>query len=190
MKSSHPQEKSWSSYSFEKFRSLDEQTMTIEEIKKLIEIVRETGISELEVEMGEGRVKIRNSPSKGQEIVLPTVLPVSVSPASAHPIAAAPPVPPAETAAPPKPAARNEDEQNLLVKSPIVGTYYDAPSAGSAPFVKIGDHVEPKQVLCIIESMKLMNEIEAEVAGTVVAKHVENGRPVEYGESLFTLRPV
>jgi acetyl-CoA carboxylase biotin carboxyl carrier protein len=88
-----------------------------------------------------------------------------------------------------RPAAQQqEDEKTVLVKSPIVGTYYEAPSAGSAPFVKVGDHVEPKQVLCIIESMKLMNEIEAEVAGTVIAKHVENGRPVEYGESLFTLR--
>jgi acetyl-CoA carboxylase biotin carboxyl carrier protein len=76
------------------------------------------------------------------------------------------------------------------VKSPIVGTYYDAPTPGAPSFVKVGDRVEPKQVLCIIESMKLMNEIEAEIAGTVVAKHVENGRPVEYGESLFTIRPI
>jgi acetyl-CoA carboxylase biotin carboxyl carrier protein len=76
-----------------------------------------------------------------------------------------------------------------VVKSPIVGTYYDAPAPNSAPFVKVGDRVEPRQVLCIIESMKLMNEIEAEIAGTLVAKLVENGRPVEYGESLFTIRP-
>ncbi len=71
-----------------------------------------------------------------------------------------------------------------------MGTYYDAPGPGAAPFVKVGDRVEPKQVLCIIESMKLMNEIEAEMAGTVVAKHVESGRPVEYGESLLTIRPL
>jgi acetyl-CoA carboxylase biotin carboxyl carrier protein len=89
-------------------------------------------------------------------------------------------------AVPPHPP---QDEQDTIVKSPIVGTYYDAPSPGEAPFVKVGDRVEPKQVLCIIESMKLMNEIEAELAGTVVARHVENGRPVEYGESLFTIRP-
>jgi len=81
-------------------------------------------------------------------------------------------------------------ETNLLtVKSPIVGTYYDAPSPSAPPFVKPGDIVQPGQVLCIIESMKLMNEIEAEVAGTIVAKLVENGRPVEYGEALFTVRP-
>ena len=75
------------------------------------------------------------------------------------------------------------------MKSPIVGTYYDAASPGSAPFVNVGDAVEPGQVLCIIESMKLMNEIEAETAGVIAAKLVENGRPVEYGEALFSIRP-
>jgi acetyl-CoA carboxylase biotin carboxyl carrier protein len=187
MKSLQAREKSWSSCKLLQVRGADEQTMTIEEIKKLIEIVRETGISELEVEMGEGRVKIRNSPAKGQEIMLPTVLSVPVSSSPAHTVTPTTFAAPSESAAPPP--AHQENEQNVVVKSPIVGTYYEAPSAESAPFVKIGDHVEPKQVLCIIESMKLMNEIEAEVAGTVIAKHVENGRPVEYGESLFTLHP-
>ncbi len=78
---------------------------------------------------------------------------------------------------------------HALVKSPIVGTYYDAPAPDAAPFVRVGDTVEPGQVLCIIESMKLMNEIESEVAGVVAAKLVENGRPVEYGEALFSIRP-
>ncbi len=77
----------------------------------------------------------------------------------------------------------------MLVKSPIVGTYYDSPSPDAPPFVRVGDSVEPGQVLCIIESMKLMNEIEAETAGTIAAKLVENGRPVEYGEALFSIRP-
>jgi acetyl-CoA carboxylase biotin carboxyl carrier protein len=81
------------------------------------------------------------------------------------------------------------DASQILVKSPIVGTYYDAPAPGAATFIKVGDPVEPGQVLCIIESMKLMNEIEAEVAGVVAAKLVENGRPVEYGEALFSIRP-
>ena len=102
------------------------------------------------------------------------------------PIAAAPGVAAAEAAA----ATKKEDDRNIVVKSPIVGTYYDAPTPGSAPFVKPGDHVEAKTVLCIIESMKLMNEIEAEIRGVVVAKHLENGRPVEYGESLFTIQPL
>jgi acetyl-CoA carboxylase biotin carboxyl carrier protein len=82
-----------------------------------------------------------------------------------------------------------EPTGQTLVKSPIVGTYYDAPSPGAPQFVKVGDEVEPGQVLCIIESMKLMNEIEADVAGTIAAKLVENGRPVEYGEALFAVRP-
>ena len=71
-----------------------------------------------------------------------------------------------------------------------MGTYYEAPAANAPPFVKVGDRIAPRQVLCIIESMKLMNEIEAEVAGTLVAKLVENGRPVEYGETLFLIRPL
>jgi acetyl-CoA carboxylase biotin carboxyl carrier protein len=79
--------------------------------------------------------------------------------------------------------------EESLVKSPIVGTYYDAPSPGSPPFVRVGDSIEPGQVLCIIESMKLMNEIEAEIAGVIASKLVENGRPVEYGEALFGIRP-
>jgi acetyl-CoA carboxylase biotin carboxyl carrier protein len=123
---------------------------------------------------------------------MPTVVPVPVSgvsqtaPASsgAQQVDIGTPAIPAVA-----PSAPAEESQDIVVKSPIVGTYYDAPSPGAAPFVRVGDRVEPKQVLCIIESMKLMNEIEAEIAGTLIAKYVENGRPVEYGESLFTIRP-
>ncbi|MGH9671710.1 MAG: acetyl-CoA carboxylase biotin carboxyl carrier protein, partial [Bryobacteraceae bacterium] len=78
----------------------------------------------------------------------------------------------------------------IPVKSPIVGTFFESPAPGAPPFVAVGDTVQPGQVLCIIESMKLMNEIEAEAAGIVVARHVENGKPVEYGETLFSLRPL
>ncbi|HZS56246.1 MAG TPA: acetyl-CoA carboxylase biotin carboxyl carrier protein [Bryobacteraceae bacterium] len=164
--------------------------MTIDEIKELIHVVHETGIAELEVQRGDNRVRIRRSNAAPQEVVLPTVLPVSVGAAAPATAVAAPlaqdasPVPAATPVSPP------EDLRDSVVKSPIVGTYYDAPSPGAAQFVKVGDRVEPKQVLCIIESMKLMNEIEAEIAGTLIAKHVENGRPVEYGESLFTIRPL
>jgi acetyl-CoA carboxylase biotin carboxyl carrier protein len=147
--------------------------MTIEEIKEFIQIVKDTGIAELEVRRGENSVRVRGAVSHAQEIVVPGTLPVHF-PVTAAPVAS---------------AAKQEDERDIVVKSPIVGTYYDAPSPGSSAFVKPGDRVEPKQVLCIIESMKLMNEIEAEVAGVVMQNHVENGRPVEYGESLFTIRP-
>jgi acetyl-CoA carboxylase biotin carboxyl carrier protein len=169
--------------------------MTIEEIKQLVEIVQESGIAELEVTMGDGSVKIRNaSATANKEIVLPTVLPVSMA-ASPTPALNVNPVAhhaqqATEAPAPPASEETPEEENGVLVKSPIVGTYYDAPSPGAPPFVKIGDRVEPKQVLCIIESMKLMNEIEAEIAGTILAKYLENGRPVEYGESLFTIRPL
>jgi acetyl-CoA carboxylase biotin carboxyl carrier protein len=163
--------------------------MTIDEIKELIHVVHETGIAELEVQRGDNRVRIRRANAAAQEVVLPTVLPVSMTSVSSSAA-----VLPSAQANLPVPAATStgpaEDLRDSIVKSPIVGTYYDAPSPGAGPFVKVGDRVEPKQVLCIIESMKLMNEIEAEMAGTLVAKHVENGRPVEYGESLFTIRPL
>jgi len=162
--------------------------MTIDEIKKLIDVVRETGINELEVQWGENRVRIRSAAPSNQDYAVPTVLSVPMAPAAAQNFA--PPTPPAETPSASAPPAPREEERDVVVKSPIVGTYYDAPAPGAAPFVKEGDRVEPKQVLCIIESMKLMNEIEAEIAGTLIARLVENGRPVEYGESLFTIRPL
>lgn len=150
--------------------------MTNQEIKELLQIFEESGVAEMEVQRGENRLRLRRAPTT-QELDIPAA-------------AAPPPVPahaPAPGAAPAKTAPA--DANHTLVKSPIVGTYYDAPSPGAAPFVKIGDTVEPGQVLCIIESMKLMNEIEAEMAGTLVHKLVENGRPVEYGEALFAIRP-
>jgi acetyl-CoA carboxylase biotin carboxyl carrier protein len=156
--------------------------MTPDEIRELIRIVQETAIAELEVQRGENRVRIRNMVTAAQETVITTAAP---APAAA---------PVAPTAMPTDPkihqmAEAAIDERNEVVKSPIVGTYYDSPGPGSGPFVKVGDRVEPKQVLCIIESMKLMNEIESDIAGIVVAKHIQNGRPVEYGEALFTIRP-
>lgn len=161
--------------------------MTIDEIKELIQVVNETGIAKLMVQRGENTVEITRAVAPAQDRVVPlsTVVPVAVS--------AAPP-PPAFTqveAAPELLAAPavNDAIHDIHVNSPIVGTYYDAPAPDSPKFVKVGERVEPKQVLCIIESMKLMNEIEAEISGTVIAKHIENGRPVEYGEALFTIRP-
>jgi acetyl-CoA carboxylase biotin carboxyl carrier protein len=168
--------------------------MTIDEIKELIHVVRETGIFELEVQRGENKVRIRTTAaSPNPEVVLPPgiALPFGVA---APPAASALTSPSTPHEVPPTPglpsAPPQEDDRNVIVKSPIVGTYYDAPGPGTPPFVKVGDQVEVRQVLCIIESMKLMNEIEAEVAGIVVAKLVENGRPVEYGEALFAIRPL
>lgn len=150
--------------------------MSNDDIKELIQIVQSTGIAELEVQRGENRVRIRAHASHAD-----------VSIPAAHcptPPAAAGPLP-----APVVPAAPALAPDVVLVKSPIVGTFYESASPGSPAFVKVGDQVEPGHVLCIIESMKLMNEIEAEVAGTIVSRLMENGRPVEYGEALFAIRP-
>jgi acetyl-CoA carboxylase biotin carboxyl carrier protein len=159
--------------------------MTIDEIKELILVVRETGIAELEVQRGENRVRIKSAEHVNAQgvVVSPGHVAVGGSQAVVAP-------PGSHGSSVPGPAGQpTEDENLLLVKSPIVGTFYDAPAPGAAPFVKVGDHVDANQVLCIIESMKLMNEIEADVSGTVVARLVETGRPVEYGEALFRIRP-
>jgi len=142
--------------------------MSNDEIRELIQLVVESGVAELEIERGGDRVRIRRT----------------LEPATASaPGAVVETVQPAPADAP-APAASEH-----IVKSPIVGTYYESPKPGDPPFVKVGDAVEPGQVMCIIESMKLMNEIESEIAGTVVAKLMESGRPVEYGEALFAIRP-
>ena len=152
--------------------------MTVDEIRELINLAAETGIAELEVQRGENRVRIRRAAfAAPQEF--------AVAPAPATP----PPPPPSEA---PKDKGHDQppDPNLTLVKSPIVGTFYEAASPGVAPFVRVGERVQPGKVLCIIESMKLMNEIEAETSGIVESKLVMNGQPVEYGEALFAIRAV
>ena len=165
--------------------------MTIDEIKQLVHLVNESGVAELELQRGENRVRIRRThePAAIHEAAVPAADPPPVQVISV--VAAASPPAPEKAAEQPAvpPSAPKVEDTTVLVKSPIVGTYYDSPSPGSAPFVRVGDAVEPGQVLCIIESMKLMNEIEAEIAGAIASKLVENGRPVEYGEALFAVRP-
>jgi acetyl-CoA carboxylase biotin carboxyl carrier protein len=155
--------------------------MSNEEIRDLVQLVIESGVAELEVQRGEDRVRIRRTLGSRHEVTVPG----SMAPA---------PTPMADAIvqtnqAPASGASAGTTGNETIVKSPIVGTYYDAPKPGDPPFVKVGDAVEPGHVLCIIESMKLMNEIESEIAGTVVAKLMENGRAVEYGEALFAIRP-
>jgi acetyl-CoA carboxylase biotin carboxyl carrier protein len=167
--------------------------MTVDEIRALINLAAETGIAELEVQRGDDRVRIRRQgfASPQHEVVLaPPVYsaPVTAAPGSTN-IAqpAAVPAPGSET---PKEIEKPVDPNLVLVKSPIVGTFYEGPSPGAPPFVRMGERVQPGKVLCIIESMKLMNEIEAETAGIVESKLVMNGQPVEYGEALFAIRAV
>lgn len=149
--------------------------MTIKEIKELLELFESSGVGEMEVQRGENRVRLKRAGMDVQHVV---PMAVAAPAASSAPAATLPP-------ATVPPAASND----VLVNSPIVGTFYEAPSPDKPPFVKVGDTVERGQILCIIESMKLMNEIEAEVAGVITARLVENGRPVEYGEALFSVRP-
>ena len=155
--------------------------MTVDEIRELINLAAETGVAELEVQRGDARVRIRRAgfAASSQEIV---IAPQSTS-AVATPAALAAPVEPGREKAE-KPA----DPNLILVKSPIVGTFYESPSPGSAPFVTVGERVQPGKVLCIIESMKLMNEIEAEHSGIIESRLVPNGQAVEYGEALFAIR--
>ena len=163
--------------------------MTIEEIKELIQVVNQSGIAELEVARGDNRVRIRRSnAATTQEIVLPAPQTTMVT---AAPVPVAAPLPPSQQVIPPAapPPSAATDDKTVYVKSPIVGTYYESASPGAPPFVKPGDRITAGQVLCIIESMKLMNEIESDVAGVLTARLVENGRPVEYGEALFSIQP-
>jgi acetyl-CoA carboxylase biotin carboxyl carrier protein len=155
--------------------------MTIQEIKELLELFHSSGVAEMEVQRGQNRVRLRRAGVDVQHDLQQTAPAAAAPAAHAHAPSAGATLMPA-----PAPVAESND---TLVYSPIVGTYYDAPSPDATPFVKVGDAVERGQVLCIIESMKLMNEIEAEVAGVITAKLVENGRPVEYGEALFSVRP-
>jgi len=161
--------------------------MTVDEIRELIQLAAETGVAELEVQRGDNRVRIRRSFPSETSVIMPQAA-VLAMPAT---VQAPPPAPVAAHALPPPepPAAKSRDSL-IYVKSPIVGTYYESASPDSDPFVKIGDHVKPGKVLCIIEAMKLMNEIPAEVAGVIETKEVINGKSVEYGEALFGIRPV
>jgi acetyl-CoA carboxylase biotin carboxyl carrier protein len=163
--------------------------MTIDEIKEILRLFNESGVGELELQRGENRLRIRRFEGERQPAFTMIAPPATPAAPAAPPPAAPESAPHAPAAAPAPTPAPEPEPTTILVKSPIVGTFYESSSPDAPPFVKVGDAVEPGQVLCIIESMKLMNEIEAEVAGTVVAKLVENGKPVEYGEALFAIQP-
>ena len=161
--------------------------MNQKEIKELIEFLIEKDIAEFELERGDVKVRIKRAAPEPQQpveriISVPTPVPAVHMPV-AHAPSAAPPM-----HAAPAPAAPEKKEELHMVKSPMVGTYYESPSPGSPPFVKPGDSIEAGQLLCIVEAMKLMNEIESDVAGEVVQCLVKNGQPIEYGQDLFAIR--
>lgn len=151
--------------------------MQLEELRQILQLARENDVAELELHQSDGSV-LRMK--RGQVVLAPAS--AGAVPGPEHgltaPVAAAPAAVPALT-----------EESGNVLKSPIVGTFYRAPDPNSPAFVNVGDHVRVGQVLCIVEAMKLMNEIEAELAGTVVKVHPENGQPVQYGDPLFTIKP-
>jgi len=164
-------------------------SVNMDELRELIALLRENGLAEFELERADFRVRLRREPSPAQ------------SNYSADAPAAVPPPPPVEVGSTAKPAtptvhhpgaqaetAASEDSDLHIISSPIVGTFYRSPSPTADAFVKIGSNVEAETVVCIIEAMKLMNEIQAEATGEIVKVYVENGQPVEYGQPLFGLR--
>jgi acetyl-CoA carboxylase biotin carboxyl carrier protein len=160
--------------------------MTVDEIRELIALATETGVAELEVQRGENRVRIRRASFASQQEIVVSA-PSYVAASAPAPAASSTPAHSALDA----PKGEKPNDPNLvLVKSPIVGTFYEAASPDTPPFVRVGERVQPGKVLCIIESMKLMNEIESETSGIIESKLVMNGQPVEYGEALFAVRTV
>ncbi|HEU4932473.1 MAG TPA: acetyl-CoA carboxylase biotin carboxyl carrier protein [Pyrinomonadaceae bacterium] len=157
-------------------------SVNMDELRELIELLRENGLAELELENEGFRVRLRrdSAASEPQHAAPP---PPSPPHAPAPPPLSAPAHPGTQAT-----TAAAQDQDLHIIPSPIVGTFYRSPSPTADPFVKIGSSVEPESVVCIIEAMKLMNEIQAEATGEVVKIYVENGQPVEYGQPLFGIR--
>ena len=164
--------------------------MNQKELKELIDFLIEKDISEFELERGDVKVRIKRGADAAAPVIahampIAPIQMASAVPAATHSSAPAPvPVPGSAAGAP-----VSAEEELHTVKSPIVGTFYEAPGPGALPFVKPGDQVAAGQVLCIIEAMKLMNEIESDASGEIVKVLVNNGQPVEYGQPLFAIRP-
>ena len=158
--------------------------MNLKEIKELVQFLKEEDITEFELERGDVKVRIKRGTAESVPAPADRIIAVHPAPAAMH--VAGPGVPPPAT--PPATEPPKAEEPLHMVHSPIVGTYYESPSPGSPPFVKPGDQVTAGQVLCIVEAMKLMNEIEADVAGEIVKCLVKNGQPIEYGQDLFAIR--
>jgi acetyl-CoA carboxylase biotin carboxyl carrier protein len=158
--------------------------MNLDEVKQILELVKEHDLSEFELEHEGLKIRVRKD-ARGRLVPEVAIVPHHAPPA-VHPAAPAPaslPAPAATTLVPP-----DESAEFAIVKSPIVGTFYRSPEPAAAAFVEVGARVKKGQVLCIIEAMKLMNEIESEYDGEVAKVYVENGQPVQYGERLFAIK--
>ena len=162
-------------------------SVNMDELRELIALLRDNGLAELELEREDFRVRLRREGSNSQQpnvVDRPPVPVPIIDPVLRAPDGSASAAPATET----KKADESQDQDLHIIASPIVGTFYRSPSPSADPFVKIGTNVETDTVVCIIEAMKLMNEIQAEAAGEVVKVYVENGQPVEYGQPLFGIR--
>ncbi len=155
----------------------------LKQLRELMRSLKQWDVHELEIQRGEERILLRrNSESSGNVWGHPVVAPTA--PASI------PPLPPDGVIATGSLAPKEQDLQAVFITSPFVGTFYRAPGPNTEPFVQVGAKIEPGQVLCIVEAMKLMNEIESDMHGIVVEALVENGKPVEYGEKLFKVKKI
>ena len=161
--------------------------MDLRKLKKLIDLVQESGIAELEITEDEEKVRIASGGAVSVTPLQSAAAPAPATagaPAGAAALATPAVAAPAGAATEPPPGAEGH-----VVKSPMVGTFYRSPAPDAKPFIEVGGVVKEGETICVIEAMKLMNEIEAETGGTIVKVHAENGQPVQYGEPLFTLRP-
>jgi acetyl-CoA carboxylase biotin carboxyl carrier protein len=158
--------------------------MDIRKVKKLIELLDESGIAEIEITEGEESVRISRY-AQGGAMLAAAPAPVAAAPAPAPAPAAAPAPAPAATAAS-APAAEVEEE-GFVVASPMVGTFYSSASPGAAPYVQVGDRINEGDTLCIVEAMKMMNQIEADISGVIKSIRAQNGEPVEFGQPLFVI---
>jgi acetyl-CoA carboxylase biotin carboxyl carrier protein len=159
-----------------------EKDSDLKKIMKLIEIMKDNGLEEIEINHGDDKIFLKRSQPQQPAIGIPMIRPESV-------IAPAGPESAGAVSQPPAPQAVPIEENLVEIKSPIVGTFYATPSPDSEPYVDIGTEVSPQTVVCIIEAMKVMNEIKAETTGTIVKILVTNGQAVEYGQVLFKVRP-
>ena len=157
--------------------------MDIRKVKKLIELLDESGIAEIEITEGEEAVRISRYPQGVTVPQPPTHAVVAPVPAAPAPATA----PAVESEAPAASAPAEAEEDGFLVTAPMVGTFYAASSPGAAPYVQVGDRIKEGDTLCIIEAMKMMNQIEADVSGVVKSIRVQNGEPVEYGQTLLVI---
>jgi acetyl-CoA carboxylase biotin carboxyl carrier protein len=154
----------------------EKNTIDLKQVKDLIELMKENDLVEVEIEAGDSKIHLKRPGADMKMMSYQPMMSMPAAPAAAAPAAAAPSAPAA-------------DESLLTIKSPIVGTFYQAPSPDSEPYVKVGSKVDPDTVVCIVEAMKVMNEIKAETGGTVVEVCCKDGQAVEFGQVLFKVRP-